>query len=161
MAHPWFRTAMDSYAVCLHPLSGKLQRWSMKILQVLWFRPKSCWFSYSWIPGYVGLHLPWAANECCPSPKNTWKSRVGSPDRHFSHLEMKEFFAVLPEMLMSFTHWEKVCGNEPAIEVLAMVFYLKSLNPYIFFPSQALALRRSSLPAPFDLLLLQHHSQIL
>jgi hypothetical protein len=30
--------------------------------------------------------------------------RVGSPDRHFSHLEMKEFFAVLPEMLMSFTH---------------------------------------------------------
>jgi choline dehydrogenase-like flavoprotein len=38
----------------------------------------------------------------------------------------------------------------------SMVFYLKSLNPYIFFPSQALALRRSSLPAPFDLLLLQH-----
>ena len=105
------------------------------------------------------FHLPWAAKECCPSPKNTWKSRVGSPDD--SHFEMKELFVVLPEMLISFRHWENVSGNEPAMGMLVMVFWLKPLDPYIFFPSQVLALRRSSLLEPFDLPLLQRHSQIL
>jgi hypothetical protein len=28
---------------------------------------------------------------------------------------MKAFLTELPEIFISFTHWENVCGNEPAV----------------------------------------------
>lgn len=93
-------------------------------------------------------YIPCAENTCCPSPRDSWRSRVGSFRE--SSLEIQLSLLEFPDTFRSLRHCENVCGNDPAGFIVSVTVVEFQDSSYIFSPSQVLTQRRSSLPAPFD-----------